>query len=116
MEGEITAETIPAVIVAKANVRAYYAQSFEHSGGGPPDCFSNDCVTGQGLARWPLLSVPVLSVRIRLGRWQSLRRALQLLLLTPYGVMPYLLSVPPTSLKKLRAPTFPPRRRQPSLL
>lgn len=106
MEEEITAETIPAVIVAKANVRAYYAQSFEQSGGGPPDCFSNDCVTGQGSPGGLCSQCPFSQFGSASGGGKACAERSNLLLLTPYGVMPYLLSVPPTSLKKLRAYLF----------
>lgn len=106
-EGEQTCDHLPAVIVAKQYVRTYYRSPFEKSGGGPPDCFSADQVTGIGEPGGACAACPLAEFGSKDGgAGQACAQKANLLLLTEHSAMPFLLSVPPTSLKAIRSYLF----------
>lgn len=92
------------VILAAQTARAYYATSIEESGGNtPPDCSSPDGTAGHGTPGGDCAACPFAAWGSgRDGRGKACQERKQLLILTEYGALPYLLSVPPTSLKALR--------------
>jgi hypothetical protein len=102
LEEAVAVKKVPAVILIAQDVRAYYETEYD-GGNEPPTCSSPDGVTGYGIpggncadclhAQWG---------SGREGRGQACQQRKQLLLLTEYGNLPYLLNVPPTSLKPLR--------------
>lgn len=95
---------LPGVILVAQDVRAYYSQSFEETGGQtPPDCSSPDGVTGFGSPGGACAQCAFAQFGSgKEGRGQACQQRKQLLLLTPFSNLPFLLSVPPTSLKNLR--------------
>ena len=94
------------VILGYANRRAYYAVSFDESGGGsPPDCSSNDCVVGKGdpggsceacqLAQFGSSEKPG-------GRGQACNQNMILFVVRDGDLMPSVIKVPPTSIKAVK--------------
>lgn len=100
--GEEGKPAVRGVILGTQAQRAYWVTAFEESGGGsPPDCYSTDQVTGIGkpggecngcpLAQWG--SDP------KGGSGQACRAFRTVFVLTPDSPLPYLMTVPPTSLQ-----------------
>lgn len=48
IDGDKVVKDLVGIIVYQKMVRAYWSQTFDESGGGPPDCMSLDAITGQG--------------------------------------------------------------------
>ena len=98
------AREVEAVILGWRDGRTYWAASYEDSGGGtPPDCSSTDGIEGRGNPGGACASC-------RFNQWGSAtkgsgkacRESRPILLAMPGQLLPALLVVPPSSLKKLR--------------
>lgn len=50
IEGEVITKTIEGIVILQRNIRSYWRESLDEKGGGsPPDCSSQDGITGFGL-------------------------------------------------------------------
>lgn len=92
------------VILAAQDARVYYEAGMEETGSGtPPDCSSPDGVTGLGNPGGSCADCPFAQWgSANDGRGKRCSQRKQALVLTKHSNLPYLLSVPPTSLKPLR--------------
>ena len=112
-EGEVQAPAIIGVIVAFRDVRAYYRNPYSGENN-PPDCTSQDMEHGHGdigdgqqsrpcascpMSQWGSKMGP--DGKARKGQACAVRRPM--LILEPEGLLPKILSVPPSSLKSLRS-------------
>jgi len=102
LEGDVNVDHFDAVILYWKDVRLYWASEFTGAGS-PPDCLSNDGLTGRGnpggvCARCPNAQFGSAAN----GVGQACKQCRQLFVLLPDDRLPRLLSVPPTSLKPVR--------------
>ena len=102
MTGEETRKEIFAAIVGDTETRSYWSAEFD-GGNLPPDCSSQDAVTGHGSPGGDCASCPYSQWESAAkGSGQACNHRRVLLLLTPDSAMPVMLSVPPSSLKTVR--------------
>ncbi len=89
------------VIVYVQNARAYWKQTFDASGGGnPPDCVSEDAVTGVGDPGGECRKCPYAAFGSgRDGRGQACKQIRRLFMLRQDEILPMVVNLPPTSLK-----------------
>jgi hypothetical protein len=110
LRGDDVVKELDCVIVWAQDVRAYYRDGIDESGGGsPPDCASPDGRTGFGdpggeCAVCPFAAWGSAEGESRAQRCQQRKHTL--ILLNGGGVMPYFVSLPPTSLKAFRQYMF----------
>lgn len=104
IDGEENLKAIEGIIVFSNLSRSYWADGIEDGGGGnPPDCYSNDCITGKGdpggdcgachLAQFGSSDK---------GEGQACKQTRQLFLLRPGDMLPTVVSIPPSSLKNAK--------------
>jgi len=96
---EIAVKTLTAVVLHRQGVRTYYAG--EEIVNRPPDCSSDDTITGVGSPGGLCATCPFAqfgSARDGAGKGQACKLGTLLLLLTEHGLLPMLLVLPPTSL------------------
>lgn len=98
---------VEGIIVMQRNVRSYWRTPFDEGGGGtPPDCSSEDSITGRGVrfdddsaGPHDCSSCPLSQFGSdRNGKGQACTQRRQLFLLTEGTMLPTLLSLPPSSL------------------
>jgi hypothetical protein len=99
-DGDETAKELEGIIVAWRLRRLYWKQAQASGQKKPPDCVSQDSLTGVGdpggeCNRCPYAEFGSAAV----GRGQACKQIRQLLLMCPGNNPPYLVTVPPTSLK-----------------
>ena len=105
LEGETAEKTITAVIILARDSRGYWAKSPEDGGGNaPPDCHSNDGITGIGTPAGncqdcPLAEFGSATKGGKNTKGQACKAMRQLFLLTGGSLLPVVLTLPPTSLK-----------------
>jgi hypothetical protein len=101
LEGEQVAAEITGVIVAVQNCRAYWQESFDSSGGGtPPDCVSEDVVTGIGNPGGVCQKCPMAAFGSdNRGKGQACKQIKRLFLLRPDSMLPLVVTLPPTSIR-----------------
>lgn len=102
-DGEVdSVKELEGVVIANRPSRSYWSTGFDESGGGdPPDCSSDDLITGSGQPGGDCESC-------QFNQWGSgpkgngkaCRETRSLFLLLPNAMMPVVLTVPPSSLKK----------------
>lgn len=100
----IKSEDIRGIIVGVVQQRAFYARSYDETGGGsPPDCSSMDSVTGRGDPGGNCASCP-LSVygSAKNGRAQACTQMARVAVLQEGDTFPLIVNVPPSSLKALK--------------
>jgi len=104
LEEALAEKKLEVVILAAQDARAYYEAGLDESGGGtPPDCSSPDGITGHGTPGGSCDACPFSQWGSGDdGRGKRCAQRKQALVLTKHSNLPYLLSVPPTSLKPLR--------------
>lgn len=106
-EGETISKTIEGVILHVARRRAYWRDS--NPSNSPPDCRSNDCVTGIGSPGGACASCPMneFGSAVRQGGGQGRGKACKetclLFLLMPGANLPAVVKIPPSSLRALRS-------------
>jgi len=104
LEGPKAAPTLRGVIVFQRDIRAYWKEALEKSGGGaPPDCSSIDSISGHGKPGGLCHACPL----AQFGsdddkRGQACKQAKQLFILRGENLLPEVVSVPPTSLKNAK--------------
>lgn len=100
--GETNTPELIGVIIHSQTVRAYWAQAFADSGGGtPPDCSSEDGVTGIGSPGGSCFSCPYAafgSDERHLG--QACKLMKRLFWLKPGDLLPVIINITPGSLSK----------------
>jgi len=107
--GDQPEKVITGVIVFQKLGRQYWSEGIEAGGGGsPPDCFSDNSITGHGepggscadceMSQWG--SSP------RGGRGQACSQTRQLFVIRPKDMMPIMINVPPSSLNAAKAYLF----------
>lgn len=102
------AKSLEVVIVAARDIRAYYATKYK-GGNQPPDCFSIDCVHGNGNPGGMCQTCPF-------SQWgsavddegqptngQACSQKKMMLCITKESTIPFVISAPPTSLKSLQS-------------
>jgi len=98
LTGTESAKTIQGIIIASKNARSYWVDSDQM--GNPPDCFSNDALTGNGNPGGNCLACPLAEFEsASKGSGQACKSMKNIFFVTNDSVMPSILSVPPTSLK-----------------
>ena len=110
VEGEESLKVVQAIILFHKDGRVYWQTPFGESGGGlPPDCVSQDCITGVGNpggicanCEFALFGSAPPAGPEKKSRGQACKQVKQLFLLQAGNRLPTLLSLPPTSLKAMR--------------
>jgi len=107
LDGEIETKTLEGILVYFAYKKAYWAQSFEESGGGTvPDCVSDDCITGQAMTpNGPgglCEACPFNKFGSDGRKGKACRDMIHLYMLRPDSLLPLIVVVPPTSIKPIR--------------
>jgi hypothetical protein len=104
LDGEADVQkVIRGVIVYQRTPRTYWATSFENSEGGPPDCRSDDGVTGRGNPGGDCSTCPLAQFGSGRGNTQACAQQRQIFVLREDGgAFPVILTLPPTSLKNAR--------------
>ena len=104
LEGPKPETSIRGVIIFQRDIRAYWAQSLEKSGGGtPPDCSSVDAIIGHGTPSGMCHACPLAEFKSDDDkRGQACKQAKQLFVLRGENLLPEVVSVPPTSLKNAK--------------
>lgn len=102
--GEQSQKELEGVIVFHKQARTYWAEGLEEGGGKPPDCWSDDAVTGHGEPGGDCATCQF----AQFGsddkeRGQACKLMRQLFILRPGQFLPTLVTVPPSSLKGARA-------------
>jgi hypothetical protein len=99
LDGEENAQEVVGVIVAVQNCRAYWASEFGGAGT-PPDCVSEDAVTGQGDPGGVCRVCPMAEFGSdSRGKGQACKMIKRLFLLRPSSMLPLVVNLPPTSLR-----------------
>lgn len=95
------AELEAIIIMSKPN-RSYWAEKFEDSGGGaPPDCISMDMIYGQGTPGGQCETCPNNQWGSGTGgNGKACKETRQCFLLMPGSILPVVLTIPPSSIKK----------------
>lgn len=106
LEGDTdSVKEVSGIIIAFRDTRSYWAKDYEETGGTPPDCQSEDMVTGRGDPGGDCSRCPYSQFGSAKGGdadGQACKQSRVMLLLTPDSILPYLVSAPPTSLKMMR--------------
>jgi hypothetical protein len=103
--GERIEKEMFGIVAAFRDVRLYWSQGMEEGSGSPPDCVSNDFVHGHGKPGGACASCPMNQFGTArgkdggLGRGKACAERRILFLLTPESLLPYVVSVPPTSVR-----------------
>jgi hypothetical protein len=103
-KGEKAVNEIKGIIVAYQDVRAYWQQGLDESGGGtPPDCSSDDCRLGVGEPGGQCKQCPMAQFGTASnGKGQACTQRRRLFILRENDIMPIMVSLPPTSLKPIK--------------
>ena len=108
-DGEVNTKELDGIIVAWKEPRAYWAQSFGSSGGGtPPDCSSEDSMTGVGNPGGSCDRCPMAQFGSAIGDdgkprdGQACKQVRLMAIIRKDDLVPLLLTAPPTSLQNLR--------------
>lgn len=102
LEGDEETKTIEGIVIFQRTVRSYWSSAFSGSGT-PPDCSSQDGITGVGNPGGPCEMCPLAQFgSAPNGRGQACKTNRLLFLLRPQSVLPMLVAVPPSSLKDVR--------------
>lgn len=101
LAGETQQATLRGIIVHYQDVRAYWKEEF--SGDQPPDCSSDDCKTGHGDPGGECSKCPYAAFGSgKGGSGQACKQIRRLFLLTEGTFLPFVIALPPTSLKPCR--------------
>ena len=99
LEGDETTQEIIGVIVGVQNCRAYWAGDFA-GGGDPPDCVSEDNVTGVGEPGGVCKFCPMAEFGSdSRGKGQACKQIKRLFMLRPGSMLPLVVTLPPTSIR-----------------
>ncbi len=106
--GDMTAKEIAGVIIFTKIARVWFEQSFEESGGGPPDCFSDDGITGNGTVASQHDGLCATCPKAawgsdrKGGKGQDCSQIRPIFMLREKDRIPILVRIPPTSIKAAR--------------
>lgn len=104
LTGEEAVNELEGVIILNQSQRAYWSTD---DGDAPPDCTSDDCETGRGNPGGSCAKCPFGQFgSAEKGKGQACKMSMALFILRPDGFLPYLLRLPPTSLKNARSYMF----------
>ena len=100
-DGEISTKELDGVIIDSQVVRTFWRTSFEESGGQmPPDCSSDDGITGVGDPGGECASCPFAKFGSAEGRTsQACQMNRMMFIARPGSILPSVVKVPPTSLR-----------------
>lgn len=103
LDGVAEAKTLEGVIVHWRSPRGYWRESFDATGGGtPPDCSSDDGITGVGDPGGECGSCPLARFgSSEKGRGQACRQMRLLFMVREGDRLPIVVVVPPSSLKEV---------------
>ena len=106
--GEV-AKTFEGVLILRQPVRAYWQESFAAGGGGsPPDCSSEDAIVGHGNpgGECNLCALSEFGTAVKddgsEAAGQACRQITRMFILQPTGILPVMLTLPPSSGKAAR--------------
>ena len=103
IDGDEDLKELEGVIVFWQDKRAYWKEGLEDSGGGsPPDCLSEDNITGKGDPGGKCDDCPYAefgSADEGTGRGQACKQVRILYLVRPGDLLPLVVALPPTSLR-----------------
>jgi hypothetical protein len=104
LEGPKEFKVLEGVIVAWKDTRQYYASNFSDGGSQPPDCSSQDSITGMGDPGGACFDCPFSKFGSTEtgGKGQACKQTRLLFILREFDVLPLVLVVPPASLKPLQ--------------
>lgn len=99
LDGDENTQEIVGVIVGVQNCRAYWAGDFS-GGGDPPDCVSEDNVTGVGDPGGLCKNCPMAEFGSdSRGKGQACKQIKRLFVLRPKSMLPLVVTLPPTSIR-----------------
>lgn len=101
LEGTETKGEIEGIIIFHKEVRSYWSQTMDMTGGGtPPDCSSEDGIVGQGVPGGPCAVCPFALFGSKAGgRGQACKQSKVMFVLLPDATLPIAMPLPPTSLQ-----------------
>jgi hypothetical protein len=111
LDGEESVKALEGIIVHWKEPRAYWSSSFEDSGGGtPPDCTSDDSVTGTGMfghdsehnPTGECGTCPMSQYGSKDGGGQACKQMRVLFTVQPDSLLPQAIVLPPTSIKPMK--------------
>jgi hypothetical protein len=103
LDGVESVKDLEGVIVGWRDTRQYWAESFDDTGGGtPPDCSSEDGVTGVGDPGGDCASCPFSQWGSGKNNAQACRATRPMLFVTPQSIIPMVIVVPPSSLQAMK--------------
>jgi len=100
LEGTDSIKELEGVVVAFKDIRVYWENQFE-GGGAPPDCSSEDCVTGTGNPGGQCSMCPMAEFGSK-GNGQACQQKRVLLVLVEGRTLPISIIAPATSLKNIK--------------
>lgn len=131
IEGEVISKTIEGIVILQRSIRSWWRESLDEKGGGsPPDCSSQDGVTGYGLPLGhpdlepmsydadgqPTVSYEAYKAQFNCdacplaqfgsaakGGGQACKQNRLLFVLTPESSLPIVVKVPPSSLRAVQS-------------
>ena len=102
LEGDTSEKELLGIVVHVQNARAYWKDAFG-GGGNPPDCVSDDAVTGMGDPGGDCKICPYAEFGSdSRQRGQACKLIQRIFLLRPGGTLPMVVNLPPGSLKGAR--------------
>lgn len=105
--GEIQeAKELAGIIVHQKLVRAFWSKSLDEGGGNsPPDCYSDDSLTGHGTPGGDCLTCPFAEFKSdpKGGGGQACKQSRLLFLLREGEALPAVIALPPSSLKRAKS-------------
>lgn len=103
LTGETEEAEITGIVVYARDQRAYWQTAFDDGGGGqPPDCSSDDLITGIGEPGGSCHTCPYAQFGSSNGRGQACKQIRLLFVLREHDVLPVVVVVPPTSLGPMK--------------
>lgn len=102
--GPVSTPTIEGVIVLKKQGKSYWAVSYDDATETtPPDCHSDDCITGIGTPGGACSQCPLNKYESAAkGDGKACKDQVDIAIITRDGIIPTVIQVPPTSLKSLK--------------
>lgn len=102
-EGEVSTGVIEGVVIDRATRRAYWPDAYSGASD-PPQCYSNDGLSGVGEPGGDCSSCPFNQYEsAENGVGKACKETRQMFVLTPDSLIPLIITVPPASLKNVRS-------------
>lgn len=104
LDGEQSVTEFDALVILYKDARMYWSKAFDEGGSEPPDCHSDDCVTGVGDPGGDCKVCPYAEFEsASRGHGQACKQVRSLFLLRQEELLPAILTLPPTSLAPCRS-------------